>query len=331
MTQVNESNDKNDIIEQAKKILIAEGYKLVEKVALKGVLAHHLSQQEVVDLESKSITGEIGYLTVMDTETSGLEFTNHPLSEVIQISATKIAYDAATLEPIGVVGSYTGLNEPTVPITEATTALTGLTNEMLKGQKFDYDQIASYLGGRSNIIAAHKVEFDRRAVEVSFGERIPEILGQPWVCTLKDIPWPTGSAKLDYLLLVHGYHYQAHQADKDVEALATLIFNAVPLDGGESYFKRAIKAAHTKTYDIYATGAPFDKKDILKAAGYSWNDGANGKPKAWHIMSNEDDKQRQFDWLTSKLNLSGPTVIVETAVERNCAVAPIKLNNGLRM
>jgi DNA polymerase-3 subunit epsilon len=34
---------------------------------------------------------------------------------------------------------------------------------------------------------------------------------------------------------------------------------------------------------VWATGAPYPKRGILKARGYRWNDGGDGRPKSWHV------------------------------------------------
>ena len=47
---------------------------------------------------------------------------------------------------------------------------------------------------------------------------------------------------------------------------------------------------------VYAQGAPFDLKDVLKSKGYRWSDGSDGRPKAWWIEVDEDalDDQQRF-------------------------------------
>lgn len=32
---------------------------------------------------------------------------------------------------------------------------------------------------------------------------------------------------------------------------------------------------------IHAIGSPFHTKDVLKARGYRWSDGSDGRPKCW--------------------------------------------------
>jgi DNA polymerase-3 subunit epsilon len=43
-------------------------------------------------------------------------------------------------------------------------------------------------------------------------------------------------------------------------------------------------------------GAPFEAKDLLRMRGYRFNNGTNGKPKAWHItvMAEELDAELAF-------------------------------------
>jgi len=36
-------------------------------------------------------------------------------------------------------------------------------------------------------------------------------------------------------------------------------------------------------FTIFAENSPFDMKDHLKARGYRWSDGSDGRPKSWRI------------------------------------------------
>ena len=71
---------------------------------------------------------------VVDTETTGLDYAS---CEVIEVGALLIEVDQDTGEIGAVLGSFGGLEEPKVPITAENSAIHGITNDMVKGQRFD--------------------------------------------------------------------------------------------------------------------------------------------------------------------------------------------------
>jgi DNA polymerase-3 subunit epsilon len=69
---------------------------------------------------------------------------------------------------------------------------------------------------------------------------------------------------------------------------------------------------------IWAEGAPFDFKDILKARGYRWNDGNDANPRSWYFDVSEDDLEEEFSYLRKEIyqgNIDIPVVKI-TAFDR---------------
>ena len=48
---------------------------------------------------------------------------------------------------------------------------------------------------------------------------------------------------------------------------------------------------------LWALGAPFDKKDILKQRKYRWNTGVKEGHKAWYIDLPEDEVDNEMNYL----------------------------------
>ena len=55
------------------------------------------------------------------------------------------------------------------------------------------------------------------------------------------------------------------------------------------------------TQRIWAVGAPFDSKDILRARGYRWNDGNEGRYKAWYGDVSLADYEEECQFLKSEI------------------------------
>ncbi len=69
-----------------------------------------------------------------------------------------------------------------------------------------------------------------------------------------------------------------------------------PASGG-SYLAEMLANARRPTIRIYASGAPFEAKDVLKARGYRWFEGNVEKPKAWWRDVAEDVAPAELDYL----------------------------------
>ena len=48
-------------------------------------------------------------------------------------------------------------------------------------------------------------------------------------------------------------------------------------------------------------GSPFEDKDALKARGYRWNDGSDGRHKAWHIEVGLDALDAEIAYLRKEV------------------------------
>ncbi len=227
---------------------------------------------------------------VLDTETTGLS----PLRDkVVELALLRVQVDRRTGLPVGAMQVYNGLEDPGMPMPDEARAVTGITDDMLRGQRLDEARVAAMLDG-VDLVLAHNAGFDRPFVEARFAA----FEGLKWACSFADIDWKSlgrGSAKLSALGLDLGFFYDAHRAEMDCHALlAILLAPLVPLvplvplgqpapEPMRNGLLHLLDAAQSPSYRVQATGAPFDAKDTLKARGYRW-DSAN---KVWHTRVND--------------------------------------------
>ena len=244
----------------------------------------------------------------LDTETTGMD---HDIDEVIQLCMMPFRFavdrETRTAYLIEVQEPYVGLREPGKPVPEEVVQLTGITNEMLKGQSLDLEEIEKLIAG-ADIIAAHNAKFDR-----PFAHKITESFADKyWACSLSDVNWAGQgfeSMKLSLLAVELGMFFEAHQADKDcLAALAILAQNAP--EGG-SYFNQMITAARTTTVTLRAQYTPFETKDLLKARGYYWRDGSDGTIKGWETSVPADKAPEEKEWLQSEIYGGGEITVEE--------------------
>lgn len=89
-------------------------------------------------------------------------------------------------------------------------------------------------------------------------------------------------SRLAYLLAGCGYFYQSHRAADDFKALIEIM--SMKLNGSESTaLAQLLESARKPTIRIWAEQSPFDLREILKKRKYRWNDGSDGRPKAWYV------------------------------------------------
>ena len=212
----------------------------------------------------------------IDTETTGLD---HLRDKIIELGIVAFEYDPADGEIIRLCGRYAGFEDPGFPLAAEITDITGITDGMVAGQSFDDDQVLS-LAERASLVIAHNAEFDRKFVE----DRYPAFAELPWACTVAQIDWQAeriSSRSLEYLLYkCGGFFINAHRALDDAEGLLGLLLARLPLSG-TSVMKALLERSGEVSSKLYAVGAPYDRKDLLKQRGYRWNDGSRSGVRGW--------------------------------------------------
>lgn len=233
----------------------------------------------------------------LDLETTGLD---HATAEPIEFAALKCRATLAG-EIIDITDRVSWLQEPSSPIPHEVTLLTGITNEMVAGHRFDLALISKLIEDVSLVIA-HHADFDR-----TFAERIDVgFKSIPWGCTQSQIPWRDlgyDSSRLTSLTASHGYFYDAHRAMDDCVAGLLLLTQKTP-DSRETVLKRLLHRSQEASVRIWAIGSPYDKKDVLKARGYQWTDGTSGAPKCWWTEVPQSQENHEIEFLQA--NVLGP-------------------------
>lgn len=69
----------------------------------------------------------------------------------------------------------------------------------------------------------------------------------------------------------------------------------------QSDFWTLIDCARRPTVRVWAQSSPFELKDALKARGYRWNDGTDGRPKSWFIDVAEDSRDAELSYLKNEI------------------------------
>jgi DNA polymerase-3 subunit epsilon len=229
----------------------------------------------------------------LDVETTGLD----PVTDAV-IELAMLPFDYTDDGRIFAVHEpFEALRDPGRPIPPAVTALTGISDEMVAGAAVDPAEVAGFLrsaGLAGLLIVAHNAQFDR-----PFCERLcPDFAAAAWACSWREISWKSegfDGARLSQLAAGHGLFFDGHRAVHDCEAGIEILARPLPRSGRRA-LAALLESARTTRWRVWATGAPYGKRGVLKMRGYRWNDGADRRPKSWHVDVGADalDVERRF-------------------------------------
>lgn len=193
------------------------------------------------------------------------------------------------------------IQDPGYPIDPGRLLFCGRTEDEITGKNWPVEEITQDLAS-ADFIVAHSARFDRQFADKHF----PGAADKPWACSLEDVAWKEAgleSTKLEYLSFrIGSFVYDGHQALEDVQALALMLHRASlhPAFADQaSPFKQMLDSVRQgqNEYTLYALNAPFESKDLLKAAGYRWSDGSTIGIKSWHITVPQERVDAELDFL----------------------------------
>lgn len=262
----------------------------------------------------------------VDVETTGLTERD----KVVELSVVSFQFDQADGQVLGPVGVDTYREDPKVPLTPEIMEITGLTDDMLKGQAINDVEVNAVISN-VDLVISHNGLFDRPMLE----RRLNVFAKRPWACSMLDVPWRTfGCRDLKLVHLMSHFRrmfYDAHRAEDDALAALHLLASPAPSRPGEvefdlpapkTFLGHLLDRARTPTARVWAVDAPFDAKDThLKPRGYRWNpsDGPLTVKKTWYREVPRADLFEEMAWLADHVYQRGdPPIRVEkmTAMRR---------------
>lgn len=215
----------------------------------------------------------IRYACLLDTETTSLE--PPPVGKTIEIAV--MLFDVKHAQPVASFASLIRSDS------NEAHAVNGIPPEMLLGLQ-DPELVwraVRWVIGHAQVVIAHHAAFDKQFV--------PD-LDKPWICSENDIKWP-GRARggsLAHLALSLGLGVaSAHRAATDVDTLARILTRLAEM--GHPLEPILLHAMRPKVRCISL--APFEQKDIVKAAGFRWE---QDKKIWWRDMPLEDTNELPF-------------------------------------
>jgi DNA polymerase-3 subunit epsilon len=262
--------------------------------------------RRLVPRERSALSAASGAKTaiLLDTETTGLD---HRKDEIIELGMVKFDY-LPSGQIIGVRDLFSAFNEPSGPIPPEIIALTGITDNMVAGQRIDEAAVNAF-AEEAVIVIAHNSGFDRK-----FSERHwPIFERKAWACSATEVDWRShgfAGAQLGYLLNGAGLFHHGHRAVDDCHALLEILDFTLPT--GASALAMLLERARRTTVRVWAEQSPFELKDALKKRGYRWSDGSDGRPRSWYIDVCETVLDNEMEFLRSEIYLRDVILPMQT-------------------
>lgn len=181
-------------------------------------------------------TFDNGTAALVDVETTGLS-TYH--DEIIELALVLFSFHRDTGKILEVMEEYTGLREPSKPISRGSFSVHGISFAQVRGKCLNHELIEDMIN-RAEFMIAHNANFDRAFLLSLF----PTAAQKPWYCSMRCINWKEKgfvSRSLPRLLQAHKIIPQkSHRAYNDVRASLSLL-SLYDCKSGEAYFSELLK------------------------------------------------------------------------------------------
>lgn len=123
--------------------------------------------------------------------------------------------------------------------------------------------------------------------------------------------------EVGYLIGQSGYFQDGHRAIDDCFALLEVL-DQTRSASIAAPFAELHQASQRSRVRVYAENSPFDMKDHLKARGYRWADGSDGRPRSWWVELPEEKLDDELHFLRMEIYRwdADPPVKYLTALDR---------------
>lgn len=221
-------------------------------------------------------------IIILDLETTGLD---PKADRIIEVGCILYSVDHAT--PISsfasLVNGKDNAAEATNQIPGAVLATSPSIDHAL-GRVADLVEWAEIEGPAAFV--AHRADFDRGFLE----EAHPDLAARlPWICSKFDVEWPSSrvGASCVEMALAHGVPVvKAHRALTDCDLIASTLTAVAKTHDLAAILERAMRPKAK-----FVSLAPFEEKEVVKAAGFQWD----GAVKEWsRRMAIADASQLPF-------------------------------------
>lgn len=255
-----------------------------------------LQKLESLDLADCDRSANHVPIVIVDVETTGF---NSESDHLIQIAMRPILVCPDTGKVSSIKKPIVYKQESPEPLSDRIKQVTGLTDEELKGEKVNWAMVGKIFS-MCRFAIAHNASFDRPWVDRYLRENdiaINEDL--IWGCSLSQVDWDRDvvpSKSLEVLCAWHGFFYNSHDAEADVDATLHLLRKS-------STIPELLKNASSSDWHVFAMNTLRQENDRLKKKRYRWN------PEFscwWKAVSTKELADQESSWLSENMSKVEP-------------------------
>ena len=235
-------------------------------------------------------------IVIVDVETTGFDSTKDHL---IQIALRPLLVCPDTGKISALKKPIVYMQEPPEPLSERIQQVTGFTDEDLQGKKVNWSMIGKVLS-ICKFVVAHNARFDRPWVDRYLRENdVPINEDLIWGCSMSQVDWDrkvVPSKSLEVLCAWHGFFYNSHSAEADVDATLHLLRKS-------SAMSELLNNASSPDWHVFAMNTLRQENDRLKKQRYRWN------PEFscwWKAVSTKIEADAEREWLTNNMSQVEP-------------------------
>ncbi|WP_375392552.1 exonuclease domain-containing protein [uncultured Sphingomonas sp.] len=267
-----------------------------------------LPQPEEIWCRSMPIPNNVMKLGIVDCETTGLDPERH---KIIELAIGTLSIDLDAGDVVDVTPPQSWLEDPAEDLSIEIERLTHITSDMLIGKWIPDAEVVKIASRGPGDGGAQRALRPRFAIR-----RFPQLASLPGACSMAEVDWPalgwSGGRSIAGLLTQAGFFLpDAHRAAADVWATTCLLTSAA--GDGRSVAAHLVDTARRVTHRLYANRAPFEHKDVLKAAGYRWSP----ERRAWWIEGDSERINNEATWLRQLSGTIHPQTEQVTWVNRH--------------
>ena len=200
----------------------------------------------------------------VDVETTGLDVET---DEIIELSLVPFSYDVQLGIVFDVRAPISFLEEPRGVVSKEITELTGISHDMLKGQRIN-DALVEDVARGASLVIAHNADFDRRMLE----RRLPAFAEVAWACSQREVPWQdfgVRGAALPNILMSACREFTDAEHRAAIDCQVGVHCLAAPTLDGRTALSYLLESARAGAHRVCAISAPMQAKNLLKARKYS--------------------------------------------------------------
>ncbi len=245
----------------------------------------------------------------VDVEATGLD---RDRDEIIELGMLPFSFDKqGRVYDVGPDHSW--LEAPKVcKISSEIAELTGITPEMVKGQKIDDAAVTQLLEGVA-IVIAHNADYDRQMLE----PRLSAFKTVRWACSMRDVDWQrygvAGVGLATTLIQATGeFPDNAHRALDDCHMGVHLLAAAVVDD--KPALSELLDSIRIGTTRVCAMGSPMEAKSSLQARHYRACY-RMGRFQYWYKDVRPAEVEAECEWARTEA-YSSPQVVKISAFDR---------------